>query len=310
MKIWPYSPTSRLSVPGFLLLLAGAVILGVSVGALAYFISNFVYLVFVFPLAIGVLAMLGYQRLILFAKVTQPWILILTGVVIGILIAVSFYAVPYMVVRSNFVKEGVENYQVDSQFAQSAFDQILLEETGSPGFLGFMKIRAREGDTYTQYFVVNSIPVQAFNFTLQSAWAWIYWTIETLLFALPLAFIGYETAKRPFSQGTNDWYEQLPKQIGQAAIESKDQLEVLLHDGQAQRLADCLVDESEITHPMIEVYAHQTSHQGGDILLTLKETYRASPTQVKRKTLSQWEIAAGDYDGLFLTDRAVRPAGQ
>jgi hypothetical protein len=290
-----YLAPNRLPVTGMILLLTGSIILGVATGALAYFISNLIYFIFVFPLVIGGASMIAYYRLLQFAKVRHSLITALMGFVMGTCVAASFYGIPYLVLRNNFVIDAQEKYQVDAQTASKGFDTALMKETGSSGFVGFMKLRAREGDKYTNYIVVNSLPIHEFGFTLKSTWAWIYWIVEVFLIALPIAWIGFDVGKRAFNQSANDWYNPLPKQIGSTSLESKEKLFALLQANDLQGISELMVSEGELLHPMLEIYEQHSNNKKGDILLSVKQTFIDNRSKIKRNISSQWEIPQQEY---------------
>lgn len=291
----PYFALNHLPIPGMIVLIAGSIFLGFTLGALAYFISNLFYLVFIFPLLVGFAGALGYQRLVFFTKVRHTRLTLLTGFAVGILIAAAFYASSYLWVRHNFIVGFQKEYGADALTASTTLDTFLAFETGSSGFWGFMKLRAAEGDQYTNYLVINSLPVSEFSFTLKSTWAWIYWGLEALLFALPLTWIGFEAGKMDFNHSAKDWYSSLPKQIGSASLDSKEEILAKLRASDLLAVSELVVQEGEIPHPALEIYEQHSKNKKGEILLSVKQTQRVSSSKVKRITVSQWEIAQAEY---------------
>lgn len=278
-----------------IVLIAGSVITGLALGALAYVISNLFYLVVIFPLLVGFAGAILYQRLAFFSKVRHTWLVALIGFATGTLIAAAFYTTPYLKARHDYVAAFQAEYGTDALTASEAFDTVLTYETGSSGFWGFMKFRAAEGDQYTNYLVINSLPVSEFSFTLQSTWAWLYWMLEVILFALPLTWIGVEVGKAEFNLSANDWYAPLPRQIGSAALEDKERLLTRLHASELLAVSELLQPEGEIPHPALEIYEQRSKNKGGVILLSVKQTARVSNSKVNRKTVAQWEISPAEY---------------
>jgi hypothetical protein len=291
----PYLAPNRTPIFGTILLIIGSVMLGIAIGALAYFISNFIYFIFVFSLVVGGAAMIAYYKLLQFTKVRHSIIAAAMGLATGILVAVSFYATPYLILRNEFINNSQQNYHVSAEKASDAFNEILVEETGTGGFWGYMKLRAKEGDKYTNYVVANGLPIHEFSFTLKDNWAWLYWLFEVVFFSVPTAWIGYEVGKRAFSESANDWYNPLPRQISAVPLESKDRLVMLLNGSNLQEISELAVAEDEITHPMIEIYEQHSENKKGDILLSVKQTYRDKKEKIKRNVIGQWEVPEQKY---------------
>ena len=291
----PYSAHNHLPIAGIITLTIGSIILGSVWGALAYIISNLFYLLVVFPLIIGGIGAIAYQRLLFFCKVRHTWLMALIGFATGLLIAAVFYASSYFWVRHNFMADFQKEYGTDALTASETLDTFLTLETGSSGLWGFMKLRATEGDHYTNYLVINSLPVSEFSFTLKSTWAWIYWGVEALLFALPLGWIGFEGGKMDFNHSANDWYSSLPKQIGSASLDSKEEILARLRASDLLAVSEMLMQEGDIPHPALEIYEQHSKNNQGDILLSVKQTQRVSSSKVKRTTVSQWEITQAEY---------------
>lgn len=304
----PYLASNRVPILGTILLVAGSVVLGIVIGALAYFISNLVYLLFVYPLVVGVVTMGAYYKLLQFAKVRHSILAGLIGLATGLLVALAFYATPYWILRNEFISRAQHDYQASQERASSAFDRILVEETGTGGFAGYMRLRAREGEQFTQYVVSNGMPIHEFNFTLQSTWAWLYWMFEVAFFSIPTAWIGYDAGRRAFSESANDWYDPLPKQLCAIPLESKDKLLRLLNGNSVQGIGDLACAEERLAHPMLEIYEQRSNNKKGDVLIAVKQTRRVSTKTVKRRTVGQWELTEPVHASL-INDISRRAAG-
>jgi hypothetical protein len=294
-----YLAPNRLPIFGIILLIVGSVILGVAIGILAYFVSNLIYYIFAFSLVVGGATMIAYYKLLQFAKVRHSIIAAFMGLATGLLVALAYYATPYWILRNEFVTNAQQNYQVSAEKASGAFDKILVEETGAGGFVGYMKLRAKEGDQFTNYVVENGMPIHEFSFTLKSTWAWIYWLLETAFFSIPTAWIGYDVGKRAFSESANDWYNPLPKQICAVPLESKEKILALLKGNSLQEISELAIAEEKITHPMIEIYEQRSDNKKGDILLSVKQTYRDNKEKIKRNVIAQWEVSEPKYTSFF-----------
>lgn len=291
----PYTPKNNLPVKGIFLLVPGSIILGLVLGVAAYFITRFIYLVVIIPLAIGFVGLVLYDKLLKFVKVRHIALTTLMGLMIGITTAITYYATPYFVERNNFIAEVQEMYGVSASDASHGFNEVLISETGSSGLLGYMKLRANVGDQYTNYIIINSVPIEMFRFTFRSAQAWIYWGLEMLLIALPIAWAGYNRSKNFFNLSANDWYLPLPDQIGSIPIENKAELNSFLLENRLQDVSELMVAEGDLQHPTLEIYEQYSKNRKGDRLLIVEETTRESPTKVSRTTIARWEIPQEEY---------------
>jgi hypothetical protein len=278
-----------------ILLIIGSALLGIAIGILAYFVSNLIYYIFAFSLVAGGATMISYYKLLQFAKVRHSIIAAIMGLITGLSVALAYYTTPYWTLRNEFITNAQKNYQVSAERASAAFDKILVEETGTGGFIGYMKLRAKEGDQFTNYVVENGMPIHEFSFTLKSTWAWIYWLLETAFFSIPTAWIGYDVGKRAFSESANDWYNPLPKQICAVSLKSKDKLLALLKGNNLQEASDLAIAEEKASHPMVEIYEQRGDNKKGDILLSVKETYRDNKGKIKRNVIGQWEVIEPKY---------------
>lgn len=290
-----YLAPNRIPVFGMVLLIVGSVFLGIAIGVLAYFVSNLIYYIFAFSLVVGGATMIAYYKLLQFAKVRHSIIAALMGLITGLLVALAYYATPYWILRNEFITNAQQNYHVSAEKASAAFDKILVEETGTGGFIGYMKLRAKEGDQFTNYVVENGMPIHEFSFTLKSTWAWLYWLLETVFFSIPTAWIGYDVGKRAFSESGNDWYNPLPRQICAIPLESKEKTLSLLKGDSLQEISELAIAEEKIAHPMIEIYEQRNNNKKGDILLSVKQTYRNAKDKIKRNVIAQWEVPEPKY---------------
>lgn len=291
----PYIPQNNTPVKGMILLVIGSIILGLVIGTAAYFVTRFIYLVVIIPLVIGLIGVVLYDKLLVFVKVRHIVLTTFVGLMIGIITAVTYHAIPYFIERNNFITEVKEMYGVDAREASCGFNEVLSEETGSRGLLGYMKLRANTGDQYTNYVIVNSIAIELFSFSFRSTQAWLYWGFEMLLIALPMAWAGYNRSRNFFNHSADDWYLPLPDQIGSVPIENKAVLTALFQENSLLNLSELMVAEGDIPHPTLEIYEQHSKNRKGDTLLVVKETARQSPTKVNRTTIARWEITPEDY---------------
>ncbi|HEX2619737.1 MAG TPA: hypothetical protein VHL11_06310, partial [Phototrophicaceae bacterium] len=144
----PYRSSGRAPILGVILLLLLTVIGGVAIGAVAYFISKFIYLIVLFPL---VMIALG-GGIISFAvkrgKIRSRPITLIFGVLMAVLIYGSFRIGEYLGFQEDLYNMAVEEVGSDNFSRDDLIqfmDDQLEEETGDTGFIGFTKYSAQQG---------------------------------------------------------------------------------------------------------------------------------------------------------------------
>jgi len=157
---------SRIALIPVVLVLAAAA--GVVVGL----VSRLVYLVIAFPIVMGfvaaLLAGLTYSRQL-------RLITLLVGLVCGLLIYGGYRATRYFIERQNLIDQSMQQYGISAERASRTLDEVLKEETGSDGFIGYVKAMAKEGISITSSRSSSS-PIN-----LDEKATWIYWGIEILI---------------------------------------------------------------------------------------------------------------------------------
>jgi hypothetical protein len=282
----------------------GSVVSGILIGAAAYLVSQLLYFVVLFSLGIGFAGMYVYYRLMRIARLNHSIVLILFGAATGLAIVFCFHYLPYLALRNAYITAAQRAYFVSPVVAGQALDKQLTKETGAAGFVGYMLLRAREGESYTNYIADGGIPLHEFSFTLKSTWAWLYWLLEALIIVLMPAWIGCDVARRPFSRGANDWYEPVPTQLGSVGLENKEQFLRLLNSGALKEAGDLMRPEEQMRHPTIEVKEQRTKPQTDQVLLSVEQTQRVGPRRVDRTILQQWEITPSQTSTLASSLRA------
>ncbi len=274
--------------------------MGVLLGALAHFVSTFMYFFVLFSLGIAVVSVVGYLKLVEFAKVRQPVLCAIFGAIMGMLIVVAYHYVPYAVARREFVAAAQKAYQVDAAGASRGFDALLRQETGAEGFVGYMILRAREGEEYVFFVVHNGMVIDESRLTLKSPWIWLYWLLEAVIITVPTAWIGHAAGGLPFSESSNDWYASPESLIGTVDLARKEEFLLRLRMGDLHGAGELILYEGEIVHPTLELRTKQTTGRAKrEVLLTITQTHRPGRGYIQRNTLSQWEISPEELVSLI-----------
>ncbi len=226
----PYRADGKAPLPGLILLLLVTVVGGVAAGAAAYFVSTLIYLIVIFPLIMifvgTVLVNFGIKQ----GKIRNRSVAFLFGLLVAVLIYGGYRYGEYLGFRQEIFNYAVDEAGSDLEPAEieALIDQLLIEETGDAGFIGFTRLAAKEGvDINFGRSSSSGVPVH-----LDETMTWIYWALETLAILIITPLTVMSTAAEPFCSDCNRWYDSANKReyIGsipaQVAEQFKQQMEV------------------------------------------------------------------------------------
>jgi hypothetical protein len=277
----------------------GSIILGLLIGTVAYLLSRIFYFMIIFPIGISFFSILAYSRFFEFFKLRNSFLGLFFGIVVGSLVVFTLHFIPYSMVKRDFIVDGAENYHVTNAIAEQAFNDILQEETGISGFLGYLILYGKSGEELTGSFFVGYAPISEFKLSLNSFWLWANWIVEALIIIIPTAIIGKNTAKNPFNRSVNQWYGGIPKQIGSVIFADKDKLLTALTEQDLAAVGRLIHTEDPAAHPQLELYENHSKNQAGDILVSIKQTGWNQKGRFKRRLLNQWEFSQKEFSGML-----------
>jgi hypothetical protein len=267
-------------------------------GAILAFVAQYVYLIFGFPLIVGVAAGAVMAQGIRWGKVRDVAVAASLGLLLGFCTYGSYRFIDYLLARNELQTLIVEEYAdsedgpVDSAAAAAILDYILLEETGQTGFLGYVLLEAREGLSVSHRGIGPSLNVG-------TAITWVYWVIELVIYTAMPAFAAYNAANKPFCRYHNRWYER-EKSLGGTIRERVADVESLLDAGDFAGLSRNLRPQAPI--PGIELFIERcTDCQESDPIMTIKSVYRSSRGRKHHEVLERRTLSAGRGNQLPVT---------
>jgi hypothetical protein len=202
----PYKPSNKVSAMGVVVMLAGVVITGIIVGGLSFLVSqaNF-YILCLMPVILGLIGALAAAIIIGAAKMRNPFVALLFGIVVGgAIIFVSHFAGYYITFRNTVRDDLLEIFPDATQAdVDELTNRFLEEEAGSPGFLGYLKFTANEG-IFTSALGSSDTDERPF---VRGTGTWIYWGIEFVVVAAFAAFSAVHFSKQPFDESANRWFK-------------------------------------------------------------------------------------------------------
>jgi hypothetical protein len=299
-----YIPSKRVPIAGLSFLVLSSILTGLLIGGTAFALSRVVYLIFLFPIAMGYVGMIAVSWVHKRARVPNQFVIIASGIVTGTTIYAAYHYADYLTFRITTALTIKEEFSVDNRLASRGVDYILRQETGSTGFLGFVKLHAREGNTFGGFVLLNEALVMEMpQFTIKGAGAWAYWLFEAIVVVGATTWASAMVAQGPFCESGSDWYGQ-STQMGNVNIEREKAFLDLLGVDDFSRAGEMIIKGETTTHPTIEVYIrHCRTNMPCTVLVTLKRTWLNSKSKVEREIILHNEISQKHY--LELVESAV-----
>ncbi len=263
----PYRSSGRVPFGGWIALVLATLIGSLVIGGIVFAVSHLIYLIVLFPLLMGAIGGGLLVLVVKSSKVRSPILAGLFGLILGIgIVGVYRFAEYYIDFRNeitNSIRES-EGQDISQQDIDEFIDLSLEDETGSSGFVGYLKYAASLGTTITRSS--GSSEMQ-----LDERATWIYWGIELLIVALIAAGMAFGAARQPFNEEAGEWY---PGQmvIGRVDWNSRKEFYNLLKADDL-RGAFKMVMTAPMTGNRVDVLFQQTpTAPQSDVILSVNET--------------------------------------
>ena len=256
-----------------LLVIVYGVMTGLVIGAFSYLI----YIVFVFPLVMGISGGKLIIDVIQRAKVRKTSQLIFFSLLSAVIMYGTFHYCRYVGLQ---VRASLEMFPGFSQateeknfrLAKAFVDYALEEETGYSGFVGYMLFRAKEGVSIGRLFRSSSL-------NLGPVLTWLYWLLEFGIILGVTIQMGKNRIGTSFCEACGNWYGD-EKHLGGTARVNETVLMDLINQKDFGGVGKLM--ESNADLPSLEVYFQgcQTCNQSHSHLL-LKQASLGSGGRVQ-----------------------------
>ncbi|MEP7137672.1 MAG: hypothetical protein ABI904_22330 [Chloroflexota bacterium] len=189
---------------GFLFLsICGGIIAGLTFGI----IGSFVYLIFIFPVIMGVVGGRIITENVKYTKTRNVSVVMFSSILTAIVLYVAFHYMRYMGLWVATALQAFGDFSDKSLKAgRVVVEYALKKETGRSGFIGYMFYKAQQGVSIGRIFSSSKL-------NLGPIFTWVYWLIEVGV----IGFITFNTSKqilkKPFCENCNSWYTE-KKHIG------------------------------------------------------------------------------------------------
>jgi hypothetical protein len=274
-------------IEGLLMLTLIVVAGGPLFGGLVALVSRLIYLIFAFPIGIGIIGGFAIAQGIRWGKVRVSLVGAMFGLLLGLFVYGSYRYAEYLLNKQEaltYIRQEIEaEYgEADPAIAEEVFDAILYEETGETGFWGSVLLDAKEGMS------IRRRPYSPNSFNIGTTLTWVYWLLEMAAITCIPAFFGMEETTKPFCEHHGRWYEK-EKSLGGIAPARAKEVIALLEADDYTAVGRALDQTAPV--PGIEFFIEQcTGCEKSDPILTIKTVKRTSRGRLSRNTLSQKTI--------------------
>jgi len=241
-----YQPSNIAPSQGVAILAISSLVSGVAIGGATAFISKFIYFIVLFPIGMGFATGAAMGLAVKKGKIRSPITALGLGVLGGLVTYGSLMYGQYINFQQETEKIMEREYNVtDKNQAKEQINNFLQQETGSSGFVGFLKMSAKEGITISR---------RSSSFEIKDNFAYLLWLIELGIVGFLAASIPFKSANEPFNEEGNEWYGE-KQWVGSATEESKDELIRLLNMDDMSGAAALLSSQTDLPTPRIDVYS-------------------------------------------------------
>jgi hypothetical protein len=287
----PYKASNKVPSGGWTWLTSSAVLGGLAIGGLTHVISLFVYLIVLFPAGMGLAGGAAMAIAVKRGKVRNPAIAGLFGMLTGAILYGTMFGAGYLQFKQEAAAEitkaagQVEGAQVD-QFV----DDYLQEKTGATGFWGYVKSTAKDGIS------IGRVGSKGAN--LGEVGTWIYWIIEFSIIDLIIIAAAYSTAKDPFCEPCNEWYEG-EEWMGTVTRDSSQTFLNLLQDNQFRKAGALINPLQTVYTPSLQVHLQRCSSCSmSDLVMDIKDYSLGDKGDVESTQKAQGMVSLSQYNQL------------
>lgn len=208
----PYRPDGGFTENSVLKLVVVMVIAGSALGFLAHLVSQWFYLIFIFPLAIGFGIGFVGMKMVKLVKTRNPWIVGIAGFLAGCIAMLMMHYFDYVTFMGNTANLRTEMQEVLKMTPEqrqeilnrlSAEDRkialLQLEIVRVNDFPGYMDFAARQGVEIKGHAGTSG------GINLGHIGTYIYWVIEIIVVALVVFMVVKKAAAEPFCTKCNEW---------------------------------------------------------------------------------------------------------
>lgn len=200
------NPSSKVPFRGMVILFAAILPVGILIGAVTSLVSNYIYLIILFPILMGLGLSLVMKPIVVSQKIRSPLFIILAGLFATLVTYGSLHFVDYLQFRNALAKEIQQQVVADygepapKEEVSAYIDYLLVQETGMPGLIGFIMVEAKEGVSISRFGFGSSD--SGINL---GAFTWLYWLVEMGFIFWTGIESSYKKSKDLFCEHCDAW---------------------------------------------------------------------------------------------------------
>ena len=282
-------PMSELTMVLLTVCLGGAVI-----GVLAYIVSNYLWLIFLFPLAVGFLGGALVKWQIKGAKLGNPVVAALIGLFAGMLIYSIFFASGYVHFRMEAEKQLAADAAYFGLSPSELLNELLIYETGSGGFLGFLKIVEREGVEISQVTDPSDR-----GLAITGTWVYLYYLIEAGLIVGVTTSFAHDAGRQPYCPNCKNWIDKNVR-LGYVAKENRAEFQEALRLGSLSSIIHLFQKDPQSRAPNLDVVLGQCEKPSRcDSVLTMRQTTKGRYGSSRHKVFARYWVTPREAEQLI-----------
>ena len=280
----PYQPSNKVTNAGFRWLLLSSVVGGTVIGTATYLISRLFYLIVLFPIGMGMLGGGAVALAVHKGKVRNPTIATLFGLLTGLILYGSMYGADYWQFKQTASQEIAKNSSPgDGTQNDRLIDSFLQEQTGSSGFIGYVKYKAQLGVSIGRFGSKGA--------NLGETGTWIYWLIEFAAIEIIIAFLARSAASEAFCESCNEWYKS-KERVGDVELQSRENFLSLLQKDQFAPAGQLISAFQNLPVPNLQVHLQSCpACKLSDSLLTVNDASLDNKGNLQEKEAAQGMIS-------------------
>jgi hypothetical protein len=264
----PYKPSNIVPSEAPKNLTLVAIATGIITGGVVGFISQFFYLIILFPLVMGGAAGFAISVAVKGNKVRNPTLAAGFATLTGLLMYATMNYAGYIKFKQDVRQEIITaTGKSDDATINQLTDDLLKEETQDTGFIGYVKYTAKQGISISK---AGSSGKNALK--LDETATWIYFLAELLLINGLAIFLASGAASEPFCEDGNDWYGDKAYK-GSVKIDDNDQFLELLKSENYAKAAALVIFDPEIAMPRLDLFVQTCANSPlSNFVLTVAKT--------------------------------------
>jgi hypothetical protein len=287
MKKYRYS--NKIPFLGLLLLFLCATGGAITIGAIAFGVSKTVYLVLLFPLLMGLAGGCLNLWAIGQGKIRNPGVATISGLLTGLVIYGVFLYGGYMLYRSEKIGWAEGASSLEKAEVAADLDRSIVDNTGHPGFLGYLHQQSKNGLVIVGKKNSDSPPI-----VVKDRGVWLNWAIELLTICGITTLMSRWRVLAPFSEMTDRWFNRADR-LGTIAKADIDQARTVLDEGRLEDFIALVQIKGQLVAGGWEVHFKRCGENFEEVALTLGKAI-VIRRKLKLRQQQAWILNRSDLD--------------